>query len=404
LKPYFTRRDPQCAFAKCLFLYYVILIDDLPRLALVVETASAYGRAVVRGVQHHVEADAGPGEPPRWLLELTQPHEATARTLDPGRIAGAIVRLPVARLPTVERAGVPVVMLHELPPGCELPRAGLDNGAVGRAAAAELRALEPAGYGFFGSEVPFAAIRRRAFIEALAEEGAAPSCLSADAGERESLAWLEGLPKPAAIFAAHDAAGLRLVNLCRLASLPVPDSVTVLGVDNDPLLCELSAPTLSSIRVPADRVGREAAALLARMIDGDPAAPRSILLPPGEVVHRQSTDRMRTDDPLVRQALAYLRDRAASPIRVADLLEALGCSRRYLEQAMKQAIGRTPGQELTRLRLQRAQTLLADTDLTLEAIARQSGYRNASRLSIAFKRETGQTPGAYRAGRATSRG
>ena len=403
------------------------------RIALVVETGSAYGRSVLRGAKRFAESlggaegqEAGEGVNTHsggggdsggdsegggdsggggggWLLEVIQPHEASAAVLDPNRFAGAIVRLPVEALGEVERSGVPVVMLYELPAGSRLRRVGMDNEAVGRAAAAYLRELTPASYGFFGAESAFAATRRRAFADWASigredgdEDGDALTRCGAEAGEAEVVSWLRGLPKPAAVLAGNDEAGLRLTNLCRSAGVGVPEDVAILGVDNDELLCELCEPPLSSIVLPAERVGYEAAALLRRLLAGDADAPGSVLLPPGEVVARRSTERLPSADPLVREALGYLRDHATEPIDVEDLLGVLSCSRRHMEQSMKRAIGRTPGQELTRLRIARAKALLSSGELPLEEVATRSGYRNGVRLSVAFRREVGLTPGRFR--------
>lgn len=381
----------------------------LTRIALVVETGSAYGRSVLRGAKRFADLEAkasGDGEDadngaPRWLYEVIQPYEATAAVLDPYRVAGAIVRLPVEALSEVERSGVPVVMLYELPAESPLHRVGMDNEAVGRAAAARLRKLEPASFACFGPDTRFAATRRRAFAEALCARGddeadVEPAWCPAEASEARVVAWLRGLPKPVNVLAGNDEAGLRPTNLCRAAGCDVPEDVAILGVDNDELLCELCDPPLSSIAVPAERVGYEAAALLGRLLAGDAEAPRTVLLPPGEVVHRTSTERLSARDPLVRDALRYLREQAAQPIGVEDLLGELNCSRRHLEQSMKRAIGRTPGQELTRLRVARAKALLASGTLPLEEIALRCGYRNAVRLSVAFRREVGVSPGAFR--------
>jgi AraC family transcriptional regulator len=63
----------------------------------------------------------------------------------------------------------------------------------------------------------------------------------------------------------------------------------------------------------------------------------------------------------------------------------------------KATVGRTPAQELIRRRILRAQTLLQTTRLPVAEIAYRSGYENVSRFTALFKRETGVTPGAFRA-------
>jgi LacI family transcriptional regulator len=59
-------------------------------------------------------------------------------------------------------------------------------------------------------------------------------------------------------------------------------------------------------------------------------------------------------------------------------------------------LGRTPNQEILRVRIRRIQELLLETDLPLEAIARSTAFRSQGYLSDVFLRETGQRPAEYR--------
>lgn len=53
---------------------------------------------------------------------------------------------------------------------------------------------------------------------------------------------------------------------------------------------------------------------------------------------------------------------------------------------------------LIQLRLSHAQALLAETDLTVAAIARQVGYDDAGYFSRLFSRRIGESPSAFRRG------
>jgi LacI family transcriptional regulator len=90
------------------------------------------------------------------------------------------------------------------------------------------------------------------------------------------------LPKPVGVFAYHDLWAVQLIEACRLAGLRVPDDVAVIGTDNDDLLCRLSRPALSSIIIPGERVGWEAAAILDRLLEGEKARPEPMLVRPWE--------------------------------------------------------------------------------------------------------------------------
>jgi LacI family transcriptional regulator len=63
---------------------------------------------------------------------------------------------------------------------------------------------------------------------------------------------------------------------------------------------------------------------------------------------------------------------------------------------MKTLIGRSPGEEIIRIRFSHVERLLAQTDLTLEAIAERTGFQHMQYMAEAFRKRAGITPGEYR--------
>lgn len=59
--------------------------------------------------------------------------------------------------------------------------------------------------------------------------------------------FLTTLPKPAAVMAAYDVRASEVISLCNNLNIDIPKQISVLGVDNDEILCNISTPTLSSI-------------------------------------------------------------------------------------------------------------------------------------------------------------
>ena len=139
--------------------------------------------------------------------------------------------------------------------------------------------------------------------------------------------WLEQVPKPVAIMACNDDIGLRLLDACRRLDVPVPDQVIVSGVGNDPCLCALALPPLTSVDLNPRRIGREAAALLDRMMNGRKAWQREAVVAPTGIVARASTDVMATDDQSVVQAIRLIRQHACDGLRAADILKQVRMSR-----------------------------------------------------------------------------
>jgi len=114
------------------------------------------------------------------------------------------------------------------------------------------------------------------------------------------------------------------------------------------------------------------------------------------VRRRQSTDVLAIDDPLVVQAVRYIREHACDRIGVNEVLRAVPLSRRVFEARFKTRLGRTPHEEIVRVRMERVKQLLLETDLSIESIAARAGFEHEEYMSVAFKREVGLPPGRFR--------
>ena len=244
--------------------------------------------------------------------------------------------------------------------------------------------------------------RRDGFNHGLRRRGfAARSCDLPDADDTsaqylgELTALLPTLPKPMAILLGHDALGQSVINTLTGLGLAVPEQVAVLGVDNDELHCETCSPPLSSIEIPYAQVGRHAAALLHAVLNDEPL-PEARLIPPAQVITRQSTDVVAISEPRLAEAFRFMREHACDPCGVEDVLNHVLVGRRWLEQQFLARFGRTPRDEIVRVRIERAKHLLRDPQLSLETIADRSGYKQVQNLMCAFRKTVGTTPAAYR--------
>ena len=121
-----------------------------------------------------------------------------------------------------------------------------------------------------------------------------------------------------------------VIEVCRGAGWHVPEQVAVLGVDNNEMNCEASRPTLSSVQPAAEAIGRQAAELLERLLEGHPADSH-IEVPPVGVVTRMSTELTAVSDPIVATALSFIKNRAHESISVDDVAEHVGVSKRTLQ-------------------------------------------------------------------------
>jgi len=207
--------------------------------------------------------------------------------------------------------------------------------------------------------------------------------------------WMEYLPKPLAVLASFDGTAVDVCDRARELGIAVPEQVAVLGVDNAEMTCQMSQPTLSSVRVPGGRIGYEAAALLDKLMQGIDAVPPPPFKPMG-IETRKSTDVTAIDDVAVAAAVAYMKQHAKDKVTVDDLAEVAGVQRRVLEKRFAKILGRSPLNELFRIRVEIAKKRLLDTDASIYVTAVESGFRDAESLAKHFKRWEGMTPSAYR--------
>ena len=208
--------------------------------------------------------------------------------------------------------------------------------------------------------------------------------------------WLRRLPTPVGILAFSDLRGGEVIQACRGMGLRVPDDTAVLGANNDPLLCSLCSPPLSSIMVSAHQVGFEAAKLADALMNGARPPREPKLCPPRGIATRQSTDILHVADPDLAAAIRYIRENAGAPINVADVIVKVSVSRRSLERRFIGEFGRTPHAEILRARFERARTLLAESSLKITDVARSSGFGRHVKFAKVFKQHVGVAPSEYR--------
>ena len=100
---------------------------------------------------------------------------------------------------------------------------------------------------------------------------------------------------------------------------------------------------------------------------------------------------------VVREALEAIRENYAGLYGVEELSAQLGVSKCHLVRVFGAALGKTPGQYLTEVRVGAAKQLLENRTYSLEVVASLCGFSGANYLCKVFKRTTGQTPAVWRA-------
>lgn len=208
--------------------------------------------------------------------------------------------------------------------------------------------------------------------------------------------WIKSLPRPVALMACDDTQGNKIMELCRVLGIKIPEEVAVLGVDNDEIICGLSDPPLSSVNLNIVKGGYEAARLIERLLRDKDAISEDVVIQPVTIVNRLSTDIYATDNPVILTALKYIHQNLVNKISVEDIVRQVPLSRRLLEIRFKQVTGQPIYQYISNLRMERfAQLLLANTEPVAD-LAVQVGLADAKNLARQFKEWKGCTPVEYR--------
>jgi LacI family transcriptional regulator len=203
------------------------------------------------------------------------------------------------------------------------------------------------------------------------------------------------LPKPLGIFCYNDCVAANVLHACQEAKLLVPEQVALIGTDNDELLCEAVTVSLTSVIHDLEGIGYQGARLLDQMMNGI-AAPESVVVPPRGIVIRQSSDMLAVTNLQVAHALRYIWDHYTSKLLTVDnIVAATKLSRRPLEIAFRNEIGRTINNEIIRVRLEKVKELLKHTDMTVVKIAEATGFTRPNHLFRTFRKRFGISPKIY---------
>lgn len=215
--------------------------------------------------------------------------------------------------------------------------------------------------------------------------------------ESEKIAdWLQSLLKPVAVFACDDNQAALLLEAANAVGVKVPFDVSVLGVDNDEVLCGLSNPSLSSIRVDIAQGGYLAASQAVKMINDKSFTGPDIIMQPVGVVSRGSTSLFATTDIQVIKALDFIKENVSRHINVMDVLKVVPLSRRLLEIRFKNVTGMTIYSYISLQRINLFAERLVTTKDTVNEIALALDEPDVKSISRRFKAIKGCTPSEYR--------
>jgi LacI family transcriptional regulator len=206
----------------------------------------------------------------------------------------------------------------------------------------------------------------------------------------------DGWEVPLGVLFQADELCHAVATISRCSGWQIPEQLALMGVGNEPSICNTAVPTLSSIDRNDRRVGYEAARLLDAGMRGEKPPAEPLMIPPKEVVVRGSTDCHAVSDPRVARALSHMARQSTTKLSVPEIASFVGVGRQTLERAFQEHLGRTVNEELIRLRVTHLQRLLLDSDTSVKEISTRVGFGTTANMFPLFKRLTGMTPIKYR--------
>lgn len=384
------------------------MFDKPHRITLLFNANKAYDRQVIEGVGEYLQASQL-----GWDIFMEEDFRARIDTIKDTLGDGVIADFDDPEIQrALEGTRVPIVAVggsyhrpEHYPPHHYI---ATDNFALVHSAFLHLKEKGVNRFAFYGlpgssgkrwaseREYAFRQIMQTEAYQGVVYQGLETSSDNWQHAQNRLADWIQTLPPQTGIIAVTDARARHLLQVCEYLHIPVPEKLTVIGIDNEEMIRYLSRVALSSVAQGTRQMGYQAAKLLHKLLSHDPLPLQRILVPPARVVERSSTDYRSLHDPAVIQAMHYIRNHACRGIKVEQVLDAVGISRSNLEKRFKEEVGETIHGVIHAEKLEKARSLIASSSLSLNEISQMCGYPSLQYFYSVFKKEFGNTPGEYR--------
>lgn len=370
----------------------------IPQIAILINTIGDWGKVIAKGVLSYA-TEAGP-----WRIWLypndTMELRRLSRSMQLDGIIAEVSSESMAR--EVQASGVPVVNVSDATiPGFSSPCVRSDDDANiqmaidhylqrGFSHVAFAGNLSPTSAQWYANTFLKKAENYHLSVSSFSDE------LSSPARAQKMKRWLAALPKPVGILTWGHNTAREILYCCMEDEIPVPHDVSVLNGHYDDLYCRACSPALSGIRAPTKQIGYYAAKLLNEMLQGKEVPHTNTYFSPLGIHENLSTETLAVKDPQLKQVVEFIQKHALEDITILDILKVVPMARRSLDRRFFKVFGRTPAEEIRRLRINKARQLLAESDFSMQRIAESCGFSTYNYLTLFFKKMTGMSPSEYR--------
>ncbi len=366
----------------------------MKRIALLLETSRAFGRQLIMGIARYSRLN-GPWSFYKEPTDL----KSSVPQLTSWKPDGIIMRDSLITKELLKLKIPTILAIHNSQYPGDLSVIKTDSYAIAKMASEHLLEKGLKNFAFCGfDDFEWSKERKLFFCRLIKEAGYDTQCFLPpgkmkkndwENEHRNVSKWVESLPKPVGIFACNDDRGQHILEICKMLGFKVPEEIAVIGVDNDPMICDIGDPPLTSIALNVESAGYEAAELMDEMIRNKKISGRQISVSPTHVVQRQSSDILAVNDKEVAKAIYYIKKNAKNKILVEDVVKCTSLSRRTLERRFKQTIRRSIYGEIQRVRIELISKLLIETDWPISQISTFFNFTDVEHISRYFKIEKG---------------
>ncbi|RYD78409.1 MAG: helix-turn-helix domain-containing protein [Verrucomicrobiaceae bacterium] len=238
----------------------------------------------------------------------------------------------------------------------------------------------------------------RIFSDVRIDPGRHPEHLLVGAGELELERFLMELPKPAALWCIHDEMAALVWRKAVNLGIHVPDELALIGFGDHPCAVH-STPGITTVRIPGQKLGHDAARLLHMHLFGEEklTSDRITHTDPGSnLIERASTGGTNPINRGIQRAWRLLEDYPPEGLTVDQLIEEARASRVGFYKEFERTFHMLPGKAIRISRVRKAMEYLLSSDMPISQVGRMCGFSGESEFTNFFKRETGRAPKDWR--------
>ena len=208
---------------------------------------------------------------------------------------------------------------------------------------------------------------------------------------------LKSLPKPCAIFCGFDREAQWAAQVAQSLNIQVPETLAILGTANHRMICEWGDVAISSVDSNRRFWCYRAGEVLNEMFEGKVKPEDTFLIPPKEIVERQSSDIASVADRELGKALKFISQHLDKNLTVADVAMEAGVSISTLSRRFKEFRGQSFKQEVNAMKIHEAKKLLREGKLSAVTIAEKLAFSSPYYFYRVFKEVTSMTCMQYQA-------